>query len=62
MIVLLSVVAPALLCKSLVCRFLLLSLPVMPMMTVNGKFRFLSTGFYTGTRHRCRVADEDFNL
>jgi hypothetical protein len=59
---LLSVVAQALLCNFLVCRFLLLSLPVMPIMAVIGKSRLLSAGFYTGAHHRCRVAEEGFHL
>jgi hypothetical protein len=47
-----SVVAQALLCNVLVCRFLLLFLPTMPMTVVNGNTRFLGTGFHTGARRR----------
>jgi hypothetical protein len=32
------------------------------MMTVSGNSRFLRTGFHTGARHRCRVAEEGFHL
>jgi hypothetical protein len=54
--VLLSVVAQALLCNFLVCRFLL-SVPVTLMMAVSGSSRFLRTSFRTGARHRqsCRM-------
>jgi hypothetical protein len=40
--ILLSVVTQALLCNFLVCRFLLLSLPVMLLMAISGKSRLLS--------------------
>jgi hypothetical protein len=43
-------------------RFLLLSLPAMPMTAISGKSRLLRAGFRTGTRRRRRVAKEGFHL
>jgi hypothetical protein len=59
--VLLSIVAQVLLCNFLVYRFLL-SLPVMPMTAVSGKYRLLSVGFRIKACRRCRVAEEGFHL
>jgi hypothetical protein len=52
-----SLMFEALLCYFLVCRFLLLSLPAMPMMAVCGKSRLLCARFCTGAHHRCRVVE-----
>jgi hypothetical protein len=61
-LVLLIVLAQSLLCNFLVCRFVLLSLPVMPMTAASGKSRLLSAGFHIETHRRCRVAEEGFHL
>jgi hypothetical protein len=55
--VLLSIITQTLLCNFLVCMFLLLSFPTMPMTAISGKSRLLSPEFYTGARCRRRVAE-----
>jgi hypothetical protein len=45
-----------------VCRSLLPSLSVMPMMTISGMSMLLSAGFRTEARHRCRVVEEGFHF
>jgi hypothetical protein len=60
--VLLSVVAQALLCNFLCAGSSSSLLPVKPLMAVSGKSRFLSAGFCTKLRRRCRVVEGGLHL